>query len=303
MRLNENSASIQRAFTFSRQGTVRVTTDLAIPTSAQIPVPGNRWPGLRSALALVLFLMVLGSGTLHAQGKGAKGPVAILITYAIRPEQRARAREALLSSGVAQFEAWKAAGVFRDYLLLFPSYVHMNTTRWDLLVVLDFDSYADTDRWKKVERTSPGGLSAPLLELVTPTGTNLAQILGQSRLHEGVPERHVYSVSPYRFKAGAAAGVPYVTAYVQPQLEPFVKEGVLAGYGLYLNSHDLAEWNYLLISEYADTAAFGARNKAAARGPLTESPAWSALHAVKGEIREELAMFFAERLGPGLGGK
>lgn len=252
-------------------------------------------------LSVAIFLLTfagLTSVPAHAQGKGAKGPVAIFITYTIKPEHRARARDALLTSGVAQFEAWKTAGVFNDYLLLFPSYVHMNATRWDLLVVLDFESYADTDRWKKIERTAPGGLSTALLELASPTGTNLAQVLGQSGLHAGVPERHVYSVSPYKFKAGAAAGVPYVTAYVQPQLEPFVREGVLAGYGLYLNSHDLADWNYLLISEYADTAAFGARNKGAARGPLTESPAWNALHAIKGEIREEMAMFFAERLAP-----
>ena len=128
--------------------------------------------------------------------------------------------------------------------------------------------------------------------------TNLAQILGEAKLHEGVPERHVYSVSPYKFKKGAAAGVPYVASYVQPQLEPFVREGVLAGYGLYLNSHDLADWNYLLISEYADTAAFGTRNKGAARGPLLDDPAWKTIHEVKGEIREELAMFFSERLAP-----
>jgi len=235
---------------------------------------------------------------LGPQGKGAKGPVAIFLTYQIKPEHRALARAALISDGVAQFEIWKSQGVFKDYLILFPSYVHMNATRWDLLVILDFESYAGTDSWKKIERTSPGGLSPALLAWVVPTGTNLAQILGQTKLHEGVPERHVYSVSPYRFKAGAASGVPYVTAYVQPQLEPFVREGVLAGYGLYLNSHDLADWNYLLISEYADTTAFGTRNKGAARGPLLDDPAWNALHEIKAEIREELAMFFAERLAP-----
>lgn len=253
---------------------------------------------LTHLLVVIAGLAFLPAGVARAQGKGAKGPAAIMITYVIKPEHRARARAALLSEGVKQFESLKAAGMCRDYLLLFPSYVHMNATRWDLLVVLDFDSYADTDRWKQVERTSPGGLPPQLLDLVTPTSTCLAQILGQARLHEGVPGKHVYSVSPYRFKAGAAAGVPYVTAYVQPQLEPFVRDGVLAGYGLYLNSHDLTDWHYLLISEYADTAAFGARNKGASRGALLDDPAWKALHEIKSEIREEMAMFFAERLGP-----
>ena len=149
-------------------------------------------------VAMILLVLVgVASVPARAQGKGAKGPAAIFLTYTIKAEHRARAREALLTSGVAQFEAWKTAGVYKDYLLLFPSYVHMNATRWDLLVVLDFESYADTDRWKKIERAAPGGLKPALLELVTPVGTNLAQILGQARLHEGVPERHVYSVSPY----------------------------------------------------------------------------------------------------------
>lgn len=252
----------------------------------------------------LLFLVLSGllvwscPALVGAQGKGAKGPVAIFLTYQIKAEDRALARAALMNEGVASFEAWKTQGLFKDYLILFPNYVHMNATSWDLLVVLDFEAYADTDGWKKIERTLPGGLSPGLLKWVVPTGTNLAQILGQSNLHRGVPERHVYSVSPYRFKAGAASGVPYVNAYVQPQLEPFVREGVLAGYGLYLNSHDLADWNYLLLSEYADTAAFGTRNKGAARGPLLDDPAWKGLHEIKTEIREELAMFFAERLAP-----
>ena len=253
---------------------------------------------LLSRALLAVAVAVFAPVAVAAQGKGAKGPVAIFVTYTIKTENRARARAALMGEGVAQFEAWKAAGVFKNYLLLFPSYVHMNATNWDLLLILDFESYADTDGWKKIERTAPGGLSPALLALVTPVGTNLAQILGQAKLHEGVPERHVYSVSPYKFKKGAASGVPYITSYVQPQLEPFVREGVLAGYGLYLNSHDLADWNYLLISEYADTAAFGTRNKGAARGPLLDDPAWKTIHEIKAEIREELAMFFSERLAP-----
>jgi hypothetical protein len=31
---------------------------------------------------------------------------------------------------------------------------------------------------------------------------------------------------------------------------------------------------------------------------LLDDPAWKALHEIKAEIREELAMFFAERLAP-----
>jgi hypothetical protein len=121
-----------------------------------------------------------------AQGKGAQGPVAIFLTFEIKPENRARARAALLSEGVAQFEAWKSAGVFKNYLLLFPNYVHMNTTRWDFLVILDFETYGDTDNWKKIERSYPGGLSSKLLELVVPTSTNLAQI--QSPVHAQRPQ-------------------------------------------------------------------------------------------------------------------
>lgn len=252
-------------------------------------------PALAALMAVAVSFIAPAAG--EAQPKG-RGPVSLFITYGFKAEDRAAIRDAMVTAVAPQFEKWRSEGVFKDYLILFPSYVHMNSAPWEMLVILDFDRYADTDNWKKIERTAPGGLPPKVLALASPERTYLAEVLGQNGLHSGESGKSVYSVSPYKFKAGPAAGIPFVTAYVQPQLEPFVRDKVLAGYGLYLNLHDLSDWSYLLISEYADTAAFGGRSKAGTRGPLTENPAWKSLHEMKSEIREEKPAFFAERILP-----
>jgi hypothetical protein len=231
------------------------------------------------------------------QTKG-QGAISVFITYKVKSEDRAAVRETLVTAAAPQFEKWKSEGVFKDYLILFPSYVHMNSSPWEMLVILDFEKYADTDHWKKVERTAPGGLPPRALALASPQSTYLAEVMGETGLHSGEPGKSVYSVSPYKFKMGSAAGKPFASAYVLPQLEPFVRDHVLAGYGLYMNLHDLSDWSYLLISEYADTAAFGGRSKAGSRTALTENPAWRALHEAKAEIRDEQPAFFAERILP-----
>lgn len=243
-----------------------------------------------------VLLLVAPASIASAQGKGSKGEIAVVITYKFKTDDRAAIRETMATSAAPQFEKWRSEGVFKNYLILFSSYAHMNDVPWDAMVVLDFPSYAETDNWKRIERIAPGGLPADVRDRVEPLNTSLAQILQQQNLHAGVPARHVYAVSPYKFRMGAAAGVPFVQAYVLPQLEPFVRDRVLAGYGLYQNLHDLSDWSYLLISEYADTAAFMSRNKAASRTALKEDPAWQALHAVKALIRDEMPVSFCERL-------
>jgi hypothetical protein len=246
---------------------------------------------------MVLVLSVPLPNAALAQIKG-QGAISVFITYRFKAENRAAVREAMVTAAAPQFEKWKSEGVFKDYLILFPSYVHMNSAPWEMLVILDFDRYADTDNWKKVERTAPGGLPPKALALASPESTYLSEVLEQNGLHSGEPGKSVYSVSPYKFKTGPAAGKPFVSAYVLPQLAPFVRDKILSGYGLYMNLHDLSDWSYLLISEYADTAAFGVRNKAASRTSLTENSAWRSLHEMKPEIREELPAFFTERILP-----
>lgn len=70
--------------------------------------------------------------------------VSLFLTYQCKPENRPALREYMTTVAAAQFQKWKSEGVFKDYAVLFSSYVHMNSIPWDMLIRLDFERYADT---------------------------------------------------------------------------------------------------------------------------------------------------------------
>ena len=74
------------------------------------------------------------------------------------------------------FEQWKKDGVYADYLVLFSSFVNSGLTAPDMLVRLDFAKYADSAKWKLIERSTPAGMSAAALALCTPVTSYLADL-------------------------------------------------------------------------------------------------------------------------------
>jgi len=153
------------------------------------------------------------------------------------------------TAGVVQFEKWKSEGVFKDYIILFSSYVHINSVPWDMLVRIDFDSYADTDKWKEIERIMPAGLPPRILALASPESLNVGETLAAYGMDSRSAAKAVYDVSYYRFKVPLAVGKNFIQGYVMPQLEGFIREKVFTGYGLYLNRYESTDWSYLLLSE------------------------------------------------------
>lgn len=261
-------------------------------------------PGRRHrAFAVLLALLLNFTATLSAQEK-AQGAIhypqfSLFYSYRSLPENRPALREYMDTAGVAQFEKWKSEGVFKDYMILFSSYVHINSVPWDMLVRIDFERYADTDKWKLIERTMPAGLPARILALASPENLNVGETLAASGMGSRDAAKAVYDVAYYRFKVPLAVGKNFIQGYVMPQLDAFIREKVLAGYGLYLNRYESTDWSYLLLSEYADATAFDLRvsNKSRIRSLL--DPAWKTLHDIKAEhIRDEPHGFIAVRIVP-----
>lgn len=265
--------------------------------------PGKRHRALPVLRAVLLALLLTSTGPLSAQEK-AQGAThypqfSLFYSYRCLPENRPDVRKYMDSAGVAQFEKWKSEGVFNDYIILFSSYVHINSVPWDMLVRIDFDRYADTDRWKEIERTMPAGLPARILALASPENLNVGETLAASGMGSRGAAKAVYDVSYYRFKVPLAVGKNFIQAYVMPQLDAFMRENVLAGYGLYLNRYEATDWSYLILSEYADATAFDLRvsNKSKIRSLL--DPAWKTLNDIKTEhIRDEPHGFIAVRIVP-----
>jgi hypothetical protein len=264
----------------------------------------NSRPGKRQrVLPVLLALLLTSTGPLSAQEK-AQGATrypqfSLFYSYRCLPENRPDLRKYMDTAGVAQFEEWKSEGVFKDYIILFSTYVHINSVPWDMLVRIDFDRYADTDKWKEIERTMPAGLPARILALASPENLNVGETLAASGMRSRDAAKAVYDVSYYRFKVPLAVGKNFIQGYVMPQLDAFMRERVLAGYGLYLNRYESTDWSYLILSEYADATAFDLRvsNKSQIRSLL--DPAWKTLHDIKTEhIRDEPHGFIAVRIVP-----
>ena len=255
---------------------------------------------LGSFLLLASVLILTGSISAQEGQTTTRYPqFVIFYSYRSSPENRPALRKYMETDAVVQFEKWKSEGVFKDYMILFSSYVHINSVPWDMLVRVDFDTYADTDKWREIERTMPAGLPPRILAIASPENLNVGETLDASGMRSRDAAKAVYDVSYYRFKVPLAAGKDFVQGYVTPQLQAFTRENVLAGYGLYLNKYEGTDWSYLILSEYSDTKTFELRvsNKSKIRSLL--DPAWKALNDIKTEhIRDEPHGFIAERIAP-----
>jgi hypothetical protein len=246
---------------------------------------GSRAPA-RLVVAGAVALLALPAA---AQEKG-EGPATLFLTYKCDPATRAAFRAHMAGPGVAQLERWKREGAFRDYLALFSSYV--NRRELDMLVRLDFAAYADTERWKAIERTMPGGLSADALRLCAPDTAYLADLASEGSSPGRDRARRIYLYIPYHL--GKGIGKPdykrYFEAYVKPQNEAWVAEKALAGWSMYLNQHAAgAPWDALILYEYAGVAGLARRDviKAGVRARLQSDPAWKAVSDSKEDVRTE----------------
>jgi hypothetical protein len=218
--------------------------------------------------AMLLFFAV---SALPAQPP-QDGPTELLITYRCPPPRRAAFRQYMSELGIQRFEHWKKDGLLKDYRFLFNWYVDVDT--WDAMAVLSFPNYAAVARWKEVERTSPGGLARDALDMAWPLNSYPSDLV----LHESTeqPLHTVYFAIPYDLAAGVDFH-DYVNSYVAPQVKGLVREGIVAGYNLYLNRYPGGKrWNGLLLLEYKDMDAFARRDEinAKVRAQLKTDPAW-----------------------------
>ncbi len=123
--------------------------------------------GWWSLVALVLMVSLVAlTGRARAATDPVGGPLNILITYRSAAADRPAFRAYLQGEEIAKLEGLRKQGVLKDYQILFNPFVTTGT--WDAMLVLSFTHYADTQRWKDIERTEPGGLSAAGLKLAKP---------------------------------------------------------------------------------------------------------------------------------------
>ena len=251
-------------------------------------------------LLLAGFALQSGSTAVAAENAVSGGPRQLLIAYRTEPADRPAFRRYLQQREAKLLARLQRQGILSGYQILFNPFVQPRT--WDAMVVLSFTSFADTRRWLDIERTSPGGLSPAGLKLAKPISEYSADLAWENAASdEGPADERVFYVIPYTYLSSRAQYEAYVSAYVIPQLEGWIKAGVLSRYRIYLNRYPVGDpepWDALFVYEYRNLEDFGRRDEtiAAVRKTLRADPAWLRLSATKSSLRTEAENTIAERL-------
>jgi hypothetical protein len=244
------------------------------------------------SLAAIALLACSLPAPAHAQG----GPRNLLITYRSAPANRPAFREYLQGPASARFEALKQTGKIADYQFLFNWY--NDSLTWDAMAVIQFKDYADVAHWNTLEQTLPGGLDAAGLALAQPVITVSADLQWQEGDAVAAGSGRVFYLIPYEYRERAEYA-RYVDGYVIPQLQGWMREGILSRYRIFMNRYPVgASWDALFVYEYKDIESFGQREPVIAkvRVPLRENPQWAALSAIKQQIRSESENVIADDL-------
>ena len=225
------------------------------------------------------------------------GPLSLVIQYRCYPGHRNQLRQAMADRGLAQFEDWKTRGILADYQILFSRYV--DTGSWDMLALLSFRKFDDVARWRVVERRSPAGLPADAADWMSAIASYPVDLVRQKPA-QPVPDHPVYLVVPYTLSLPAHSYLEFVDGYERPQLDGWAQEGILSGYGFFLQRYTAARsWDSLLVLEFKDDASLGARDSIAAKvhRALESSESWRQLAGTERNMRIEQAATIADDLG------
>ena len=251
--------------------------------------------------AVALFAVEAFAQTPANMAERDTGPKHLVITYQCPAQTRAAFREFMVRQGVAQFERWKQANVLKEYHILFNWFVDNET--WDMLALLDVGDYTNVDKWRQVERSSPAGLNSDGLALCKPTVTHAMDLLwhNASATLKSNPDKSVFLMIPYEYYPASSLDeyTKYVSGYVIPQFDHWIRDNVLVSYRIYANRFQTSRsWQALFVLEYRDTETFGQREKEVdkVKAELQKDEAWKALGDRKLKIRTEKQTAAAEEL-------
>jgi hypothetical protein len=262
----------------------------------------------RFPAAGVISLAVITSISCAAFGQTAAnmaerdtGPKHLVIMYQCPAQTRAAFRDFMVRTGVSRFEQWKQSNVVKEYHILFNWFVDAET--WDMLALVDVGDYRNIDKWRQVERSSPGGLDPDGLALCKPTVTHAMDLLwhNSSTTLKSNPDKSVFLMIPYEYYPASSLEeyTKYVSGYVIPQFDRWIRDNVLVSYRIYANRFQTSRsWQALFVLEYRDTETFGEREKEVdkVKAELQKDEAWKSLGDRKLRIRTEKQTAAAEEL-------
>lgn len=249
------------------------------------------------ALSALLLLLA------HAPARAAdadprqSGPRSLLVAYHTAPANREKLRSYMLATGLKDFAQWKRDGAIADYHVYFNRYV--DSDNWDMLAVVTLAAENGTARWAKIEAGHPSGLGQEALALTTAVHTTVSDLMRSKSAPNKTGRAPVFLMVPYDYLVPVGDYLKYVEAYVLPQTDGWLQEGVLAGYGFYLSRYPAGRpWSAFFTYEYVNEDGLGSRDAAMSRvrERLKNDPEWKAIADNKHSVRKELQPVVADEL-------
>ncbi|MBK5264451.1 MAG: hypothetical protein JJE34_04330 [Alphaproteobacteria bacterium] len=109
------------------------------------------------------------------------------------------------------------------------------------MIELHFDNTAQAAAWNSIEQQAPGGLFPEGLALGHPVLTSAADLLWSAGKGPAANDKDaVYYVIPYQYN-DAGEYEDYARAYVLPQYDGWMKEGLLSGYEVLFNRYPVGD--------------------------------------------------------------
>jgi hypothetical protein len=259
----------------------------------------------RAAVGALAVLSILPAAESFAASYAHTVPAAqpqnaVVITYRGTAASRPLLRREALQVLVPRLDRWRRDGTLAGYRLLFNSFPDRST--WDLLAILTFEDFDGIEKWRDVERSSPGGLTPQALQVFAPSAEYLMDIVGQSQAASAGGRPGVFLVIPYVFSPTPLQRyLQYAHGYILPETEGWMRHGNISSYGLYVNRFYPDEpVQSLLLLEYKDFDALSHREAVVeqTRKDLSADPAWRSWSEAKDRehIRTEKQAVIAEQL-------
>lgn len=225
----------------------------------------------------------------------AGGTTALVLEYHASPVNRLALRQFMQGEGLPQLERWKEEGLLSSYKVLFSRWT--DNQNWDMMTLLNFPDADKMAKWKEIEAASPAGMPPKALALVNKIDTNPGDLYLQGGESKG---SGVYVVIPYDYLVSTDKYMAYLRGYLVPQLEGWLKEGVLNQYSVYLGRYVVGRhWSALMFYEYNGDRGLGLREKTQAkvRAELVQNnPNWVEWSKDKGQYRVNRQYIIADEL-------
>lgn len=267
---------------------------------------------MKSTLRAMLVAASIAAGTLAMPAVSAQetvrvadwradGPRGLVLTYKVTPATRADFRAAARTTLLPRLETLRAGGDLLSYRVLANRYI--DSAAWDMMVILDFKGSTELARWRTIEEQTPGGLPSDMLRLVTSAETAPGTMVrARSAVAKPGDPAPVYLVIPYDYLVSTDEYLRYVDGYLLPQVDGWLGEGALSGYGMYLPRYAAGRsWSSLLLLAYRGDAGLARRDKVTqtVRARLTAtSPEWKSFSDNKTNIRVEKQPIVADEIQP-----